>query len=283
MKTAYIIDSASFLSEKEAQEMDLFFLPLHISIEDKGFKEGVDLDIDYLYQALADHKNCSTSQPSPGEITDLILKIKELGYNRAVFSGIASGLSKTQENMLALANTEDFEMHIIDAKSVGFAQLNSLLNVRYQVEEQGIEIEQAIENVQADILASKTVLIVDDLNHLSKSGRMSSSAAIIGGILQIKPILQLDNNEGGKMLIADKVRTAKKAYKKMIDILFEGIDSLEDYVVLLAQFKAPEANEFVLEELNKRYPNQPIIQKTLVPTVGVHTGLNTIGMQIAKK
>ncbi|WP_423363830.1 DegV family protein [Mycoplasma sp. P36-A1] len=282
-KTAFIIDSASFLSEKEAKELGLYFLPLNIIIDNKDYQEGVNLDIDNLYNALELNKQTSTSQPSPGLMEDLIKKLKNDGYERAIFSGIASGLSKTQENFKAQAELLNFELHVIDSKSVGYSQLNSLLKVRDLIENHDMQPIVAINHVQEDLALSKTMLIVDDLNHLSKSGRMSATAAKIGGMLQIKPILQLNNDDGGKMMIADKVRTSKKAYKKMVDLMLAEVKDLKDYIILLAQFDAQEASEMILKDINTRYPNNTVVQKTLVPTVGVHTGLNTVGMQIAKK
>ena len=282
MKIAYIVDSASFLNEQEAKDLDLFFVPLYILIDNESFKEGVDLDREYLYKSLEEGKSISTSQASPGEIQEVIEKLKKDGYDCAIYSGIASGLSKTQENFANMANSEDFKLYLIDSKNVGFAQLNSILEVRKQIES-GVSIEDAIASVQPDIDEALTVIVVGDLGQLVKSGRMKSSAATVANLLNIKLVLQLDKEQGGKIELVDKVRTAKKAYKKMIDLLFEGKSNIKDYVVLLADFKADEAKEYILNEIKSLYPDAQVINKPLIPTVGSHSGLNTVGMQIAKK
>ena len=282
MKIAYIVDSASFLNEQQAKELDLFFIPLYILIDGESFKEGVNLDREHLYKALEEGKSVSTSQASPGEITEVIENLKSLGYDTAVYSGIASGLSKTQENFANIARMEDFNLHVIDSKSVGYAQLNSILQVRQDVEK-GVSIEDAIKSLEPAIEESQTVIVVGDLDQLVKSGRMKSSAKLVANLLNIKLVLKLDKEQGGKIELVDKVRTAKKAYKKMIDIIFDGISNINDYVVLLADFKADEAKEYILNEIKDLYPNVEVISKPLIPTVGTHAGLNTVGMQIARK
>jgi DegV family protein with EDD domain len=282
MKVAYVIDSASFLSQEEAKELGLYYLPLYIMIDNEAYQEGVNLDRDVLYTALENKKSVSTSQASIGEMTDLINQLKSDGYDCAIFSGIGSGLSKTQDTFALVGKNEDYDVHIIDSKSVGYAQLNSLLKVREAVDK-GIGIKEAIESVQQDIEESKTVIVVGDLDQLVKSGRLKAGVAVFANMLQIKLVLQLDKEQGGKIELVDKVRTAKKAYRRMIDIIFSGIKNLDEYVVLLADFKADEAKQYILEEIKKLYPNLDVINKPLIPTVGSHSGLNTVGIQIAKK
>jgi len=281
-KIAYIMDSSCFLSEKEVMEKDMFFVPLHIIVEGEDFLEGKNLDKEYISQAIKDRKNVTTSQPSPGEIMELIEKLKQQGYTCGIFSSIGSGLSKTIESAVSIAAGEDFKIHALDSGSVGNAQVNPLQKIRKLIEEQGYSVEDAITRVQEDVAQSLTLLLPDDLFHLSRGGRITSAAAAVGSMLKIKPILTLVVANGGKIDVIEKVRTSKKANKRMAELALEGKD-MSEYEILVAHFDGYERMQEIKEELLKINPDMDIDEFELTTVIGVHTGLNSVGIQICKK
>ncbi|MEG0686550.1 MAG: DegV family protein, partial [Erysipelotrichales bacterium] len=213
-KIAFVLDSSCFLSEKEVHDLGCYFIPLHVIIEGEDYLEGKNLDKDKLIQAIKDKKSVTTSQPSPGEVMELIKQIKKDGYDSAVVSMIGTGLSRTLENMMHMSAMEDFKLYAIDSGSVGNAQLYPLLKAKKLVEG-GMNPEQAVEEVKIDIDSSYTLLLPDDLFHLSRGGRITPTVAALGSMLKIKPILTLVVEEGGEIDIIEKVRTTKKAIKEM--------------------------------------------------------------------
>lgn len=280
-KTAYIIDSNCFLNKEKTGELGLFYIPLHCIIEGEDFLEGVDLDTAQLRQAITEKRDITTSQPSPGEVMSLISELKKQGYTRGIFSGIGSGLSKTIENFAATSALEDFEVYTLDSGSVGNAQRLPLLNVKRYLE-QGLSIEEALEKVQPSLMNSYTLLLPDDLFHLSRGGRITSAAAALGSMLKIKPILTLVVEKGGQIDVVEKVRTAKKAYKKMAELAYANFDK-EKQVIAIAHFCADEIVALVKEELLKIDATLDIKVYELSSVIGVHTGPNSVGIQVCDK
>lgn len=278
-KTAYIIDSSSFINEEEAKALGFYYIPLHVIIEGEDYLEGQTLDLEQLKVAIEQKKNVSTSQPSPGEIMTLIEKLKAEGYDNAVFSGIASGLSKTQQNMIATSQSEDFKVYNIDSKSVGNASKYPLIKVKKLVED-GMELEKAVAYVQEnEALKSQTFLSVGDLFHLSRGGRISSAAAALGSMLKIKPILELNLDNDGQIDVVEKVRTSKKAFKRMAELLLNDLDDLNNYTILIADFYGEDVALEVLHAMQEVKPEIKIERYKLSPAIGVHTGLDSVGIQ----
>ena len=134
-KIAYVLDSSSCLSSEAVNNLGYMFLPLHVIIEGEDYLEGSTLDMNYLYEAIKGKKSVSTSQPSPGEITQLIEDLKSNGYDEAVFVGLSSGLSKTQETVRNIAHSENYPIHIVDTMGIGDANTIALEKVKKLIEE----------------------------------------------------------------------------------------------------------------------------------------------------
>ncbi|MGL4383087.1 MAG: DegV family protein, partial [Bacilli bacterium] len=251
-KIAYIVDSASFINKEQAKELDLFFVPLHIIVKEEDYLEGENLDTEKVIEAIKNKQSVSTSQPSPGETINLIERLKQQGYDTAIFSSIGSKLSRTLENTLTTAEMEGFKIYPIDSCNVGYIQLNALLKARKLIND-GSSIEDALIEVRKDILASTSLLVPDDLFHLSRGGRITKAAAALGSMLKIKPILEVLTSDGGKIDAVDKVRTSKKAYARMIDLALND-RSLDEFSVIVAHYDAlDKAHDFVLK-LQEKYP-----------------------------
>lgn len=281
-KIAYIVDSSCFYEEKQILDHNLILIPLHVIIEGEDFLDGRNLDKEYLRQAIGNKKNVSTSQPSPGEVENLISDLRESGYTSAVFSVIGSGLSKTMENFMTTAAMEDFPVYPIDSGCVGVAQLYPILKARRLIESEKLDIEEAIKKVMIDINRSYTYLVPDDLFHLSRGGRLSPTAATLGSMLKIKPILQLVVSKGGEIDVVDKVRTTKKAYNKMIEIALKDKD-LSKYKVIVAHFSADDKVKDLKKEIEKYDGVGEVEVLELTTAIGVHTGLETVGIQVVPK
>lgn len=281
-KIAYIIDSSCFMSKDEAEALDLYYVPIHILIEGEDFKEGVDLDKNKLIEALAKKKNVSTSQPSPGEIIELINMLKDNGYTKAVFSSIGKGLSATADNVSHVAKMEDFDMHVLNSRCLGNTQKLPLLKVRKLVEEDGKTIDEAFAIVDQDIMASTTLLVPNDLFHLSRGGRITPAAAALGSMLKIKPILDVSVKLDGKIDVIDKVRTEKKAYAKLLQLALND-EIVKKSEILVAHFDALPKAEALMAEIKEKYPEADVRVVELPAAIGVHTGLDSIGLQVFPK
>lgn len=280
-KVAYIVDSSCFLSKEEVESKGLFFISLHLIIDGVDYKEGNDLDKDKLVEAISEKRNVTTSQPSPGEVIELVNQLKREGYDYAVFSGLGSGISKTLENMVSTANAENFKIYPIDSGSVGPAQINPLIKLKEMVEVEGLDFMESYKYINDSIKDSTTLIVVDDLFHLSRGGRITKSAAALGSMLKIKPILTLVVEHGGVIDVVEKVRTTKKAYKKMVELAFKNKD-MSEYQVIVANFGAEDAIQEVEDIITKIDSNIKVKHFELTSVIGVHTGLGCVGIQVSK-
>lgn len=280
-KIAYIVDSACFLNKQQVEEKGLFFIPLHLIVDGKDYKEGETLDIELLVNAIKEKRNVSTSQPSQGELIELINHLKKEGYDFGVFSSIGSGISKTYESMVITSKNENFKMYCLDSGTVGPAQIQPLLKLKELVEIDKMDFDTAYQLIEKDIKDSNTYLVVDDLFHLSKGGRISKSSAALGSMLKIKPILKLEVEKGGLIEAVDKVRTTKKAYKRLVELALEN-KNLENYKVMVASFEADDMID-ELKDLVKEFNDKiEIVEFPITAVVGIHTGLGCLGIQLFK-
>lgn len=281
-KYAYIVDSACFLDKKEVEEYGFFFLPLRCSFDGEDYQEGIDLDREKLRDAIEAKKNIKTSQPTPGDVIELVNELKALGYTKAFFSCIGSGLSATGVNVASIAEKEGFLIEVVDSLGVGPLQISNLEKIRNYVENENKTAQEAIALIQPDIQSLLIYILVDDLFHLSRGGRITPAAAAFGNMLKIKPLLSLEVSLNGGLDVIGKIRTTKKATKQMIKMAIEG-KNLDEYRVLVADFYGEELLEELKDGLLDVNPDLEIEEYELTSVIGVHTGLKCVGIQLMKK
>lgn len=277
-KIAYIVDSSCLLPEKEAKKYGYYYLPLRYSINNKDYHEVFGSKDDTLKNSILNKENVTTSQPSPGEIIDLINELKKQGYDSAVFACIASGLSKTGENVALIGQNEGFKVSVLDTRAVGPIMIHSLRRVQERVEKYNWSVEDAIAEIDAFTDNCRTYLFVDDLFHLSRGGRITQAAAALGSMLKIKPILSLEPDLNGYIDVVAKIRTQKKAFKKMAEMALKDVDLNTSYI-MVADFYGEDIIEDLKAEILKVNPDvQLYIHTSLSPVIGVHTGLKSVGV-----
>lgn len=281
-KYAYIVDSSCFLEKKEAEESGYFYLPLRCSFDGEDYQEGVDLDKEKLKEAIAAKKNITTSQPTPGDVIELVNKLKEHGYEKAIFVCIGSGLSATGENVARIAEEEGFLIEVVDSYGVGPLQIIMLEKIKNAIENEDKSFEEAVTLIQPDLDNLLIYLMVDDLSHLSRGGRITPAAAAFGNMLKIKPLLSLEPSLKGGLDVIGKIRTTKKATKQMIKMAIDD-KNLDDYQVYIGDFFGGELMEELRDNLLEIDPDMQILEFELTSVIGVHTGLKSVGIQLMKK
>ena len=123
--------------------------------------------------------------------------------------------------------------------------------------------------------------MVGDLNNLVKGGRLSASSAILGNILQIRPLLHF---EEGKIAVSEKIRTTKKVYRRMVELVAEWQTRYPQGVhVGIGQAGAPEDLKVLNEIMKEAYPGMPLSYTNIGPVIGTHTGDGTKGLGIVPK
>lgn len=280
-KTAVLTDSGTGLTQKEAQEAGLFFLPLQVLHEDRQYLDGVSIQLHEVYDLLKQQAKLTTSMPPIGLVEETLTKIKEAGYDSIICIPITSGLSSSMALIQATAEEIGIKVHLIDCYSTCYLQ-RYLAMCAKQLADQGIAAEEIVKRLNDSIASSNTLIIPDDLQHLKRGGRLTPVAAALGGLLKIKPLLQLNQLCEGKIDVYDKVRTMSKAQEKAINTFVnEHVDG--DYICSCLHTDAMEAGTAFKERMQEALPNTEIYFGYIGAVISVHTGIGCLGIQYIKK
>lgn len=215
MKLAVITDSTAVLSENLKSIEYLFVLDIPININGQSYVEGKNLSLDEFYEKMADSAELpKTSQPSLAELTDILERLVQENYTHVIGLFLSSGISGFWQNIQFLKDKfSQMEVAFPDTK-ITSAPLGKMVESVFDWEHQGDDFETILEKLTVQIEGTSAFIMVDDLNHLVKGGRLSNGSAILGNLLSIKPILYFDQD--GKIVVYEKVRTEKKAIRRLV-------------------------------------------------------------------
>ena len=282
MKVRVLTESGCGLTKQEANDLGIDFLPLQVQIEDKTYLDGVDLTVDQLYSYLERGYMPQTSMPPLGDIEKLLESYKKDGVTDVILVTLSDGLSGTNQAIQASGKWHGVHIHTLDIYTTLGVEKYLAISAQKLVEQQ-IYPEEIISRLKDSVEHSRGFLIPEDLQHLAKGGRLTPMAAKLGGMLKIKPILEVSKNSSGKVDVFDKVRTMSKAIKKTIKIISKDANA-SDYVFYILNGKADEEVQLAQDELRAVFGKDIDIRiDPMYAVIAVHTGLGSVGIQFVKK
>ena len=218
MSIRIIIDSTTDIPEQVLHQVEV--VPLTVSFGDEEYLDGIDLSRGDFYRKLeAGQILPKTSQPSPEAFAGVFQRIHEAG-DEGVFISVASALSGTCQSA-AIAAADYPEISVVDSRNVAVGT-GILAEYALQLISRGItreELTQKLEKKREDICL---IAMLDTLEYLKRGGRISKTAALAGGILNIKPVITVKE---GEILILGKARGAKKANNLLVELAEKnGVD-----------------------------------------------------------
>jgi len=272
MKIAVIADSTAVMGDVTHDH--LYSVPLKIIFEHESYEDGIDLTQETFFNLLKTKTELpTTSQPSIGEVEKMFTDLLET-YDHIIYLTISSGISGTFDSGMMARNLVD-EKRITVFDTLGTSIIQKLMTLdTLKFIDEGKSVDEIINYLEAYRNKAEIYLVVDDLKHLSRTGRVSATSAQIGSMLKIKPILKFEN---GKIDLFKKVRSAKKAHQALIDLAKEAGLSDKD-LLMIAHADGIDYAEAVKSEILKIYPNLNIGIDPLSPVISVHTGPKTIGV-----
>ncbi len=218
MSIRIIIDSTTDIPERVLHQVEV--VPLTVSFGDEEYLDGIDLSRGDFYRKLeAGQILPKTSQPSPEAFAGVFQRIHEAG-DEGVFISVASALSGTCQSA-AIAAADYPEISVVDSQNVavgtGILAEYALLLISRGITRE--ELTQKLEKKREDICL---IAMLDTLEYLKRGGRISKTAALAGGILNIKPVITVKE---GEILILGKARGAKKANNLLVELAEKnGVD-----------------------------------------------------------
>ena len=285
MKTAIITDTNSGINKKEADKMGIFLLPMPVNVSDKTYLEGIDISLDEMYGMMEEGIETTTSQPSPGSLMEMWDDILD-EYDEIVHIPMTSGLSGSCENAKGLARGYEGKVIVVDNHRISVPQRESVLEAKAMADagKEGKEIAQYLEDTGMDC---SIYITVSDLKYLRRSGRLGSTSAFLGSLLNIKPILTI---QGEKIDAFAKCRGLKICERKMIEALENDIntrfkDVPEDNIQVLVAGTLKEQSE--IDEWTKTvqdaFPYSKVYYNALPCSILSHVGPGCRGIAVVVK
>ena len=282
----YIImtDSCCDLSQQEVEELDLTVLPLSFTIEGKTLlntPDHADLSPEEFFKKIAEGADCTTAAVNVGQFTDAMEKVLDEGKDILCIC-FSSALSTTYQSA-CIAASDLREKHpgakivVIDSLSASRGQGMLLYRTVRERREKGLDIDALASYVDSIIQSQDHWFFVDDLNHLKRGGRVSATAALVGTMLGIKPVMHTDSE--GRLTPVSKARGSKAALRALVDKMEElGIEPEKTQPIFICHANCPDYVEYVKVLLKERFNVTDVRADFIGPVIGAHTGCGTLGL-----
>lgn len=284
-KIKIICDSTCDMEKEMASKLNVSILPLTVIIEGKEYKDGIDFKKDEFYDILDKCKELpSTSQVTPEQFLNEFEDAYTKGYESVITINLNSLASGTyQSAVIAKGFFEEkhadvMRIEVIDSGtytqliSAGVYEAINLINSNKTVDEIVIFLNNFYKKIKA-------IAAVGTLEILIKKGRISSFSGLIGGILNIKPILKLWNAE---IVSFDKVRGNSAVVPKLLEYCENEMDNNSDFLITICCRECPEHIELI-EKLKAKYPNKKIITGYLGSVLASNIGTYVVGLGYISK
>lgn len=279
MTIKIIADSASDLPKDFFNQDHVELFPLKVLFGETEYEDMVTIDSSTVYNSMREGQVVKTSQASPNTMKELFTKIAEKGQT-AIYIAFSSELSGTYQTAV-LMQQEVMEEHpnldltIIDSKC---ASLGLGLVVKHAAElaANGASKEDILAEIDYDISHMEHVFTVDNLDYLARGGRVSKASAFVGGLLNIKPLLHMEN---GKLIPLEKIRGRKKVLRRMLEVMKErnGFSTKNQRVGI--SHGDDELTAIALQEMIKESSDcSNFTITTIGSAVGAHAGPGTIAL-----
>lgn len=276
-----ITDSTSDIPVEVRKQLGIEMVPLKVHFGRETYQDAVTIQTDEFYRKLVDSKELpTTSQPSPVEFVDVYKQLLEDPDAEILAILLSSALSGTYQSAVLAKSLldNDSRITVIDSKSASYG-LGMLVVTAAEMAKQGKNKEEILDKVLPMREGTRLYFLVDTLEYLYKGGRIGKASALFGSLLNIKPILAIDDD--GEVTPVDKVRGHKKAVARIIALLQEDFADQPVHLIV-ANGKAPEAAQ-ELEAMVKENLNVVDSSHTVIgPVIGTHVGPGVIAVFVSR-
>lgn len=272
-----VTDSTSYIPQTLLKQYDISVVSLGVLLNDENIRE-LDIEDATFYEKMAKAPEIpSSSQPTPYEMyTTLENLIKEGHSIVGIF--LSSEMSGTYANALStrqmlLENYPNAKIEIMDSRT-NCMQLGFIALAAAKTAAEGLSMEEVIAAANDVRLHSRFLFTPDTLTYLKKGGRIGGASALVGTLLQIKPILTVLD---GKTSVFTKVRTKKKAIDALVAGLMEDLKLRDLGEVIVHHINCPEEGRALANRLEATL-GRPVQIQSIGPVIGVHVGPGSIGL-----
>ena len=284
MRIAIMTDTNSGITAEEGKQIGIYVLPMPILIDYTCYFEGINIKPEEMYEAMKSGYQTSTSQPSPGDIVELWNSILSSGYDEIVHIPMTSGLSGSCQNVAFLSEEYKGKVYVVDNHRISVTQRESVLEAK-RMADMGYSAAAIKEYLEATALQSSIYLTVASLKYLQRGGRLSSTSAVLGSVLNVKPILSI---QGEKINAFSKCRGMKMCERKMIEAIknditsrFANISAEKLRIAIAGSLQNQEDIVHWLDIVQNAFPNMDVYYNPLPCSIVSHVGADCMGIGVA--
>lgn len=274
-----VTDSSAHLPLDQRQKHDITVVPLNAIFGNKVYKDEIDLTTEQFYEMLPKAKeHPKTSQPSAGEFAQVYRPLLEAG-REIVSIHLPSKLSGTYASACAAkAELENqfkkaLPLTIVDTPWLSMA-LGLLCIAAAQAAEAGKSREQVVAAVNALIPRLNLIFVLDTLEYLRRGGRIGGAKAMLGTLLNVKPMLQIEN---GQVEPLEQPRSRAKALKRLIEVMEERVERKPVHVSVL-HAQAPDDAAVLAQQVRAKFDCKEFYTTEIGPVIGIHSGPKAVGL-----
>ncbi|MCR5278292.1 MAG: DegV family protein [Lachnospiraceae bacterium] len=283
-KVAVITDSNSGITQEQGKALGITVLPMPFMFDEVEFFEDINLTQDGFYEKLEGNCKVSTSQPSPEAVMnawDEALKT----HDEVVYIPMSSGLSSSYRTALMLSEDYEDKVEVINNQRISVTQRQSVLDA-IKLANDGLSAKEIREKLEDDKFNSSIYISLDTLEYLKKGGRLTPAVAMLGQLLKIKPVLQI---QGEKLDAFAKVRTLSQAKHCMLTQMEKDVTerfgcpaSGKGMHIMVAHTRIPAEAEIFLNEIKERFPEADFYCDNLSLSVSCHIGPGALAIACSK-
>ena len=283
MKIAIATDTNSGITAMEGEKLGVFVLAMPVNLEETIHYEGIDITSEQLYDAMRQHRDVSTSQPSPGQLMELWDGILAKGYDEIVYIPMSSGLSGSCQSAALFAQDYDGRVQVVDNHRISVTQKESV-NSALRLVEQGYDAGQIRDFLEKHAYDASIYITVDSMEYLKKGGRVTPAAATLATVLNLKPVLTI---QGDKLDAFAKVRGMKLAESKMIEAIhqdraerFKDVPESRLLIETAGTLENGELAEHWRQQVQAEFPFAKVSYANLPCSIACHLGMNSVATVI---
>ena len=284
MRTAIMTDTNSGISVEEGRQKGIFVLPMPVIIDGQDYLEGVNITHSDLYRAILEGKEVSSSQPSPGSLSDMWDDILSQGYDEIIYIPMSSGLSSSCSSAIAMAADYQDRVQVADNHRISVTLHDSVMDA-IKLAGEGLSAREIRRYLEDHAYDSSIYITVNSLDLLKKSGRVTPAAAAIATIMHLKPVLTI---QGGKLDTFSKARGIKASEKKMLEAIaddirtrFPDVPASRLSIGAAGTFSHPEDEEAWLAAVREAFPGHPTFYGGLSCSIACHVSVDSIGIGLS--
>ncbi|MBV7274394.1 DegV family protein [Clostridium thailandense] len=275
-KIALITDTTSDLTDAIIEKYNINVLPFRIIYKDREYKDKIEITPEEVYGNL-EKEVPTSSMPALEDMENLFESLEEQGYTHAIAVVLSSGLSGIYNGLKVVSeNHPGITTYIFDSKSISAGE-GAIIEECGKLVEQGKSFEEIVEAIPSIRKRVHLFFVVGTLDYLKKGGRIGKVSGTIGELLNIKPIVSVDINDG-KYYTHEKVRGRKQSLNKIVELVKNILDKKKCKFYAL-HGHALEDSKMAFDELSK-HPNvtKAVFEGYISPVSGVHSGPGLVGL-----